>query len=99
MHGIFLIDALAGVALALLWYLVFVRYNRRHAMRVIHRLRSAFSGHAQIMAVRWNGASRFAIRLRVVSTLFQQASVRVQMLPRELPVQWLWSRLRKRQET
>ena len=99
MQGILFIDALAGIAFILAWYLLFSRYNRRKAMQMVHRLRNAFSGHAQIMAVRWSGASRFSVRLRVVSTLFQQATVQVQMLPREVPFLWLWARLKNRQET
>jgi hypothetical protein len=98
MQGIIAIDALAAVAFLLIWYLLFVHYNRRKATQVLHRLRSALASQAQIMSVRWKGASRFTVRLRVVSTLFQQATFQVQMYPRQVPFLWLWERLRKRQE-
>jgi|ERR1051325_9520206 hypothetical protein len=99
MHGIIVVDALAGTAFVLAWYLLFARYNRRKAMELLQRLRGAFSGQAQVMAVRWRGASRFSVRLRVVSSHFQQASVQVRMHARQVPFLWLWERLRKRQET
>ena len=99
MHGILAIDAPVAVALFLLWYVFSVRYNRRRAKQILQRLRSAFASQAQIMSVRWQGTARFTVRLRVVSSLFQQATLRVQMHRREIPFLWLWARLRKRQET
>ena len=99
MHGILAIDAPVAVALLLLWYVIFVRYNQRRAKQILRRLRGAFSSQAQIMSVRWIGTARFAVRLRVVSTLFQQATLQVQMHRREFPFLWLWARIRKRQET
>ena len=99
MHGIIAIDVPVAIGFVLAWYLVFVRYNRRKALQVLHRLRGAFGGQAQVIGVRWIGGSRFSAKLRVVTTLFQHATVQVQMHPREFPFHWLWSRLRKRQET
>ncbi len=93
------IDAIAGVAIVVLWYLWFRRHNRRKSIHVLQRIKTAFAGHAQIIGVRWAGASRFSVRLKVLSTLFQHASVLVELYPRELPLNWLWSRLRKRKET
>jgi hypothetical protein len=99
MVGVVAIDVVGGTALILVWYLCFLRYNRRKSAEVLQRIKTAFSGHAQIVGVRWTGASRFSIRLRVLSNLFQHASILVQLHPRELPLNWLWTRVRKRQET
>jgi len=99
MLGIIAIDALAGVAFILLWYLLFLRYNRRKAIQILQRLRNAFAGQAQIIGVSWQGASRFLVKLRVPTALFHEASVQVTLLPRELPFHWLWARLKKRHET
>ena len=90
--------AVAGV-LVLAWYLWFHRRNRRKSIQVLERIKRAFAGHAQILGIRWIGVSRFSVRLRVLSTLFQHASVLVELHPRELPPNWAWARLRKRQET
>lgn len=99
MYGIIAIDALAGVAFVLLWYFLFLRYNRRKAIQILHSLRNAFAGQAQIIGVQWIGGSRFLVKLRVVSTHFQRASLQVHMYPREFPFSWLWSRFKKHQET
>lgn len=99
MSGTIAIDVVAGAALILLWYFVFLRYNRRKSIAVLQRIRIAFAGHAQIVGIRWTGASYFHIRLRVLSHLFQHASIAVHLHPRELPLNWAWVRLKNRQET
>lgn len=99
MLGTFGIDVLAATAFLVLWYLIFVRYNRRQAIRLLHGMRSAFANDAQIIGVHWAGASSFCAKLRVAGGLFQQAVVRVRLQPREQPLSWLWSRLKKRPET
>ena len=98
MHGFILIDTLTAVATLLVWYLLFVRYNRRRSKQILQQLRGAFAPQAQIMSVRWRGASQFTVRLRVVSSLFQQATLQVRMHPRHLPFLWAWERIRRRQE-
>ena len=99
MVGSVAIEIAVGTVLVLAWYLWFRGRNRRQSMQVLERIKTAFAGHAQILGVRWTGASRFSVRLRVLSTLFQHASVLVELHPRELPPSWIWSRLRQRQET
>lgn len=98
MWGTVAIDVLVGAALILLWYFALLHYNRRKSIAVLQRIKIAFAGHAQILGVRWTGASRFHVRLRVLSSLFQHASVAVDLHPRELPLNWMWSRLKRRQE-
>ena len=68
-------------------------------MQLLQWVRGAFAGHAQIMGVRWIGASRFHIRMRVASPLFRQSAVLVQLRPREFPLAWAASRLRRQRET
>lgn len=99
MLGLVAIDIAAAAVLVGLWYLWFARANRRRAQQVLQWMRLAFSGHAQILNVRWIGASRFLVRMRVASPLFQHSSLVVQLVPREFPFAWLLSRWHKRQET
>jgi hypothetical protein len=99
MLGSVAIEVAVAAALVVLWYLWFRRQNRRKSIQVLQRIKNAFAGNAQILGVRWAGASRFLIRVRVLSALFQHANVRVELHPRELPLNWAWARLRKRQET
>jgi hypothetical protein len=94
-----IIEIAIGAFLVALWYAWFRHQNRRKSIHVLQRIKSAFAGHAQILGVRWSGGSRFAVRLRVMSTLFKQAAVLVELHPRELPLSWVWARLRRRRET
>ena len=99
MVGRLTMEIAVGAVLVVLWYVWFRRQNCRKSIHVLQRIKSAFAGHAQILGVRWSGGSRFSVRLRVLSTLFQQAAVLVELHPREVPLNWLWARLRRRQET
>jgi uncharacterized paraquat-inducible protein A len=99
MVWIIAINVAAGTVLILLWYAWFARVNRRKSAEVLRRIKTAFAGHVQIVGVRWSGASRLLIRLRVLSSLFQHASMMVQLHERQVPAKWLYSRLKNRQET
>ncbi len=93
-----MIEVAVVTILMMAWYLWFRRQNRRKSLQVLQRIKTVFAGHAQITGVRWTGTARFSVRLRVLSTLFQHASVAVELHPRELPLNWLWSRLLRRKE-
>ena len=99
MFGTIAISVLAGIAFLVAWYLLFLRYNRRQAVQALRRLRTAFAGEAQIIGVHWLTPSQLSVNLRVMGTMFQSVTLRLQLLPRQLPFQWAWSRLAKRQET
>jgi hypothetical protein len=93
-----LLEILAGLILVTGWYVAFVRYNRRRAAEVLVWIRTAFSGHAQILGVQWTSASRFQVRLRLLPGVFHHSYIVVQLLPREFFFNWAISKLRKRQE-
>ncbi len=93
------IDVLAVALLVLAWYFWFLRFNRRRAVEVLRWIEGAFNGHGQIASVRWASGSRFDVQMRLAPAMFRQASLVVQLFPRELPVSWVLSRIRKQQET
>jgi hypothetical protein len=93
------IDVIAGVVLVLAWYFGFLRYNRRKALQILNWIERAFHGHGQVAGVRWESTCRFRVQLRLSSSIFRQASLAIQLLPRELPFSWLSSRLRRQHET
>ncbi len=96
--GTVALEVLAGIVLVTGWYVGFVRYNRRRAQEVLLWVRTAFSGHAQILGVHWSSASRFHIRLRLAAGVFQHSYIVVQLLPREFFFNWIVSKIRKQQE-
>ena len=99
MMGIVAIAVPAGIVFLLAWYFLFLRYNRRQAIQVLRRLRTAFAGEAQITGVHWLTPSRLSVNLRVMGAMLQCVTLHLQLLPRQLPFHWAWSRLAKRQET
>lgn len=99
MLGTIGIDVVGAAAFLVLWYLIFLRYNRHYAIRVLHGMRNVFAADAQIIGVHWANPSNFCAKLRVAGGIFQQAIVRVRLEPREQPFQWLWCKLRKHAET
>lgn len=96
--GTVLLEIVAGLVLVTAWYVGFLRYNRRRAAEVLLWIRTAFSGHAQVLGVHWTSASRFQVRLRLVPPVFQRSYIVVQLLPREFFFNWAISKLRKQQE-
>ncbi len=94
-----LIDLVVGAVVVGVWYLWFSRQNRKRSLRILRWIESAFAGHGQLIGVHWVTSARFHVRLRLASNLFQRASLVIQLTPRELPLHWLYSRLKKRQET
>ncbi|MFI5089619.1 MAG: hypothetical protein ACHP7P_06135 [Terriglobales bacterium] len=79
----------AGTAAAVVWYLFFLRYNRRQGERAVARIQAALAGSGQIVAVRWLGPSIFQIALRLGTSLFQHSELMVRLAPRQNPVRWL----------
>jgi len=93
------IDVAAGAIGVVVWYLSFRYYNRRKGSEALRWIQHAFHGHAEVAGVQWSGACYFQAQLRLAPTLFRRASLVVRLFPREVPVCWLLSRMRKQQET
>jgi hypothetical protein len=94
-----LIDVVVAAFTAVLWYLLFSRFNRRKGMNVLHWVEMACASRARIVEARWVGASRLQAHLRFAAHWFENARVTIRLLPRPLPIQWLLSRHRKQRET
>ncbi len=100
MLGDFIIDSILAALLIAGWYLWFRRSNRRRSAQIMGWIEQAFSGHKEcIRCVRWDGASRFRVELKLSPQVFRRASLAVCLEPRELPLQWLFSWIRERKET
>ncbi len=96
--GTVLLEIVAGLVLVTGWYVGFVRYNRRRAAEVLLWIRTAFSGHAQILGLHWTSSSCFHVRLRLAPGSFQHSYIVVKLLPREFFINWILSKIRKQQE-
>jgi hypothetical protein len=91
-------DVLIALLLVTIWYLGFLRYNRKKAQKLLHWMCAASEREGMVACVRWVSPSCFHLRLRFSAEGFREAHMKVQLLPREMPVSWLFSRWRGRQE-
>lgn len=91
-------DVLIALVLVTLWYFGFVRYNRKKAEQLLHWICAAGGREAKVGCVRWISASCFHLQLQFPAEDFREAHMKVQLLPREMPLHWLISYLRGRQE-
>jgi hypothetical protein len=91
-------DLLIALALVTIWYLWFLRYNRQRAQQLLHWICAACGREGKVVYVRWVTGSRFHLRLQLPAEDFRDAHIKVQLLPREMPLNWLLSRLQRRGE-
>jgi len=98
-RNLFLLDPIAAVVLAGLWYFLFARYNRRKGIRALRWVEAACSNRARIVEARWLGASRLQAQLRFAAHWFENARVTIRLIPRPLPIQWILSHWHKQKET
>lgn len=95
-----IIDVVVALALSLVWYGWFIRYNRRRADKVLRWVQEACLGKGRVVEVRWQAnSSRLKATLSLSSRWFEDAHLTIRLLPRPLPVQWALSRWRQQQET
>jgi hypothetical protein len=95
-----LIDVSFAAMFVLLWYLWFVRYNRRRAANVLQWVHAACLGKGQLTDLTWQASSsRLKATLHLSSRWFEEARLTIRLLPRPLPMQWALSRWREQQET
>jgi hypothetical protein len=93
------IDIAVGAALVAAWYVVFLRLNRRRGVRILQWIQQAVEGKGVIAGVKWLAASRMQVQLRLFDSGFCRPSMLVHLLPRETPLQWIVSLLKRRRET
>jgi hypothetical protein len=93
------VDIAVGAVLIAAWYWIFLRLNRRRGARILQWIEQALEGKGLIAGMKWLSASRMQVQLRLFDSGFCQPSMLVQLLPRETPLQWIVSLLRRRRET
>lgn len=91
-------DVLVAFVLVIAWYLGFLRYNRKKAQQLWRWICTGSGREGTVAYVRWASASCFYLKLQFPAEDFREAYIKVQLLPREMPLNWLLSRLRGREE-
>ena len=94
-----LIDGGIAVAFLAIWYLGWRYWMRQRSRHILTWIELAFRRHGKIAGIHWHSPSRFQVDLKLRGSAFRQPHLVVQLAPREMPLSWLWYRLRKHQET
>jgi hypothetical protein len=93
------VDIAAGAVLVAAWYWIFLRLNRRRGVRILQWIEQALQTKGVIAEVKWLTASRMRVQLQLFDSGFRQPSMLVQLVPRETPLRWIVSRLKRYRET
>ncbi len=95
---LFAIGSALLMMICAIWYGFSLRNNRKKAVRIMRWIEAALAGQGCIVGVRWLASSRFKVPLRLTCGTFQRAWIVVELAPRESPITWLSSQMKKRQD-
>jgi hypothetical protein len=99
MLGLVLLCTAVGFAALFVWHTYYARKSRKRSFEVLGWIEDLLCGHGHVAGIEWQGSSSFHLPIRLRSTTFHNASLHVRLMPRELPLNWLASKLKKAQET
>jgi len=90
-----------AVALAALfaWHLYYARKSRKRAFEVLGWIEDLICGHGHVAGIKWQGASTIHVPIKLRFNAFHNASLNVNLIPRELPYKWALAKIKKLQET
>lgn len=88
-----------GLCALFVWHYCLARRSRRRALEVLGWIDSLVSGQGSVETVTWHGSSSFQVPLYLRSNTFHNASLSVNLIPRELPLNWIWAKFKSFQET
>lgn len=92
------VDVLIALGVVTAWYVALLYYNRRRAQHLLQWICAASGTEGRVVRMRWLSASCFHLKLQFFAEDFREAHMKVQLQPREMPLSWLLSRARGRQE-
>jgi hypothetical protein len=87
-----------GVSALFVWHFYFTRRSKQRAFEIVGWIEALLTGHGHIAGIEWQSASKFQVPLRLRSTTFRNACLGVELLPRELPLNWIMGKVRAEQE-
>lgn len=99
MLGLALLYLSVTTAALFLVHFYYSRKCRQRSMEVLGWIESLLCGQGHVAGIKWRNASSFCLPLRLRAHTFRNASLRVNLIPRELPLSWIVKKLRNTQET
>ena len=91
--------ALCAVAVDVVWFLLFSRYNRRKGALVLRWVEAACSTRGRICDTKWLSKSCLQAHLTFAAHWFENARVTIKLLPRPVLIQWMVCLWRRQRET
>lgn len=88
-----------GLALLVVWHFYYAHQAKRRALEVVGWIEELLRGEGHIASMKWESSSSFSLPLRLRGQTFHNAAVRVNLIPRELPLKWLNAKLKDQAET
>jgi hypothetical protein len=98
MLGSALIYCALGASALFLWHFYFARRARKRAFEVVGWIEALLTGQGHMVGIEWESASSFQVPLRLRSATFRNPLLHVQLVPRELPLNWVMGKVRAQQE-
>jgi len=99
MLGSALVSLAVGLCALFAWHFFYARKSKRRAFEVLTWIEGLLCGQGHISGITWDGSSSFQLPVRFKSNAFRNASLRVNLIPRELPLNWVISKVKNVQET
>ncbi len=94
------IDAVGvAIAVVVVWYVLFARYNRRRGALVLQWVEAACATRGRIIESKWLSTSRLQAHFSFASHWFENARITIKLLPRPVPLQWIVCLWRRQRET
>ncbi len=94
------IDAVGvAIAVVVVWYLLFARYNRRRGALVLQWVEAACATRGRIVESKWLSTSRLQAHFSFASHWFENTRITIKLLPRPVPLQWIVCLWRRQRET
>jgi hypothetical protein len=88
-----------GLSILVVWRFYCVRKAKRRAFQVLGWIESLLSGQGHVANIKWDSSCSFSVPLRLREHTFRNATLRVHLIPRELPIQWIRAKVKDQQET
>jgi hypothetical protein len=98
MLGMALVYLSVAASALFVWNFYFARRSKQRAFEVLGWIEALLCGQGHVAGIKWENSSSFQVPLHLRSNAFRNASLRVHLVPRELPLNWLIGRLKNAQE-
>lgn len=88
-----------GLSILVIWRLYYARKAKQRAFQVLGWIEGLLSGQGHISGIEWKTSCSFSLPLQLREHTFRSATLRVNLIPRELPLKWATAKIKDLQET